>query len=174
MLHSSGLKQGKMDLILTASASICVCSKERRGGRTPGAAVSHDVMRCDTRSIDPSVCWNMPVSFSVWIMDRVPAGLGCRRGRAALLKVVRRTPKGFKHKVESLLWNQINHKPTPNHENLFQMKKKGFCLGKFISILSIFDFSMTFCLKFLGVKTQVLLSRVCFSWMESHFFPQIP
>lgn len=58
-----------MDLILTVSASICVCNKDRRGGRTPRAAVSHDVMRCDRRSIDPSFCWNMPVSFSVLLRE---------------------------------------------------------------------------------------------------------
>lgn len=69
MLHSSCLKQWNMDLILTVSASICVCNKDRRGGRTPRAAVSHDVMRCDKRSIDPSFCWNMPGSLSVLLCE---------------------------------------------------------------------------------------------------------
>lgn len=43
------------------------------------AVVSRDMMKSDAQGIDPSLCWNMPVSFSRQISDSVNYGQGPNR-----------------------------------------------------------------------------------------------
>ena len=116
-----------MDLIPTVSASIRVCKKETRGARTPRAAVSRDVMRCGTWSIDPSLCWNMPCECVNKGQGPDRSGLQTRNTTATRssskqlqLRVITNTPKGFK---QTCFWIRfifyILYKTIKGYKKLF-------------------------------------------------------